>query len=69
MRITDKLADLRLLAIHSRLGNQEATAGHRKHPHRLEAMDPKKFPTAVMIPDAFERWCIYRFRILQEEIT
>ena len=69
MKIADKLADLWLLAIHSRLGNQEATAGYRKHRRWLEAMDLEKFPTAIMIRDAIEEWCLYGSTILREEIT
>ena len=69
IRIADKLADLWLLAIHSRLGNQEATAGYRKHRRWLEGMNLEQYPAAVMIRDAIERWCMYVSTILSEEIS
>ena len=69
MKIADKLADLWLLAIQSRLGNQEASSGFAKHRRWLDAMDLDKYPIAVTIRDAIEQWCIYGSTILQEEIT
>ena len=69
MKIAGELADLWLLAIHRRLGNQEATAGYREHRRWLEAMDLEKSPTAVMIRDAIEEWCLCGSTILREEIT
>ena len=69
MKIADKLADLWLLAIQSRLGNQEATSGYSKHHRRLDAMDLERFPAAIMIWNAIERWCMYGSTILREEIA
>ena len=69
MKIADKLADLWLLAIQSRLGNQEASAGFAKHRRWLDAMDLEQFPLGVMLRDAIEQWCMYGSTILQEEIT
>ena len=70
MKIADKLADFWLLAIQSRLGNQEATSGFTKHRKWIDAMDDlQKFPAAIMIRDAIERWCMYGSTMLREEIT
>lgn len=69
MKIADKLADYWLLAIQSRLGNQEATSGIAKHREWIDGMDLKDFPAAIMIRDAIERWCMYGSTILREQIT
>ncbi len=69
MKIADKLADLWLLAIQCRLGNQEATSGFAKHREWIEAMELEQFPAAIMIRDAIERWCMYGSTILREELT
>ena len=69
MKIADKLADLWLLAIQSRLGNQEATSGFTKHRRWIDGMELKEYPAAIMIRDAIERWCMYGSTILREEIT
>ena len=44
MKIADKLADVWLLAIQSRLNNQKATSGYSKHRRWLEALDLKRIP-------------------------
>ena len=69
MKIADKPTDLWLLAIQSRLGNQEASTGFAKHRWWLDAMDLNQFPAAVTLRDAIECWCMYGSTILQEEIT
>ena len=69
LTIAVELADLWLLAVQSRLGNQEATAVFTRHRERIEAMDLTKFPAAVILRDAIERWCMYGSAILCEEVT
>ena len=69
LTIAVELADLWLLAVQSRLGNQEATAVFARHREKIEAMDLTKFPAAVILRDAIERWCMYGSAILCEEVT
>ena len=64
MKIADKLADLWLLAIQSRLDNQEATPGYSKHRRWLEAMYRRRLRNFSMIRDAIERSRIHESTIL-----